>query len=232
MFTLKVREVERHSKSLATIYFSKKLKAYPGQFVMVNVFGFEEIPLSLSSPNSVTVKAVGKTTEKLVNIQEGESLGIRGPFGNPFSPTSDSALIIAGGIGIAPLIFLHDFLVKCGADVRMIYGVRSRSDFIFPQRFLNCVFLTEDGSFGIKGKVTDAVKKENLNEFEKIYVCGPKAMMEWLIDYFERRGVIEKSEFSVERYMRCGIGVCGSCVTEKGLRACVEGPVFSGKELR
>ena len=103
MFTLRVAKVVRHTEEISTIYFNRILRSFPGQFVMVNVFGYEEIPLSLSSPRSVTVKMVGETTKALVNIEAGTILGVRGPFGNPFTPTDGKALILAGGIGIAPL---------------------------------------------------------------------------------------------------------------------------------
>ena len=106
MFCLKVKKVVRHCDSIATLVFERAVRSYPGQFVMLNVFDYEEIPLSLSSPNSVTVKAVGETTKALVNFKGGEIVGIRGPFGRPFS-YSKRALIVAGGIGIAPLRYLY-----------------------------------------------------------------------------------------------------------------------------
>ncbi len=232
MFTLKVERVTRHNSYTATLHFSKALKSYPGQFVMLNLFGVEEIPLSLSSPRSVTVKAVGETTERLVNFSGGEAVGVRGPFGNPFSPTSGSALIVAGGIGIAPMMFLYDFLERCGAKVRVIYGVKSREELLPVGRFEDLTVTTEDGSAGMEGTVLDALKAENLDGYDRIYACGPHGMIEALVDLFEKRNVIEKTEFSLERYMRCGIGVCGSCVIDNGLRVCADGPVFSGRQLR
>ena len=108
MFCVRVKKVVKHTESIATIFFDKIIRSFPGQFLMVNVFGHEEIPLSLSSPNSITVKAVGETTRALVNIDAGELLGIRGPFGRPFTPAK-KALIIAGGIGIAPMLFCTIF---------------------------------------------------------------------------------------------------------------------------
>lgn len=232
MFTIKVERVIRHNSSTATLHFSSTLKSYPGQFIMLNLFGVEEIPLSLSSPSSVTVKAVGETTGRLVNFSGGEVVGVRGPFGNPFSPTSGNALIVAGGMGIAPMMFLYDFLKRCGADVRVIYGVKSREDLLPVEKFGNLIVTTEDGSAGLKGTVLDALKTEDLDRYDRIYACGPHGMIESLIGFFEKRNVIEKAEFSLERYMRCGIGVCGSCVIDNGLRVCADGPVFSGKQLR
>ncbi len=230
MFTVRVKEVIRYGRNIATVKFSSRFRSYPGQFIMLSHFEHEEVPLSLSSPDGVTVKAVGETTRALVNVREGDILGVRGPFGNPFSP-SKNALIIAGGIGIAPMLFLYNSLRGFGASVRVIYGAKSKDEMVFHDRFENAVFLTEDGSYGAQGTVIDGVKRENLDRYEKIYVCGPEGMMSELLEVFERKSVLEKSEFSLERYMRCGIGVCGSCVIDNGLRVCADGPIFKGSEL-
>ncbi|AKG90725.1 dihydroorotate oxidase B, electron transfer subunit [Geoglobus ahangari] len=231
MFTLRVERVVRHSERISTLYFSKPILAYPGQFIMLNVFGYEEIPLSLSSPRSVTVKAVGETTEKIVSFEGGEVVGVRGPFGNPFSPTSGRALIIAGGIGVAPLAFLHDFLKRCGAEIRVVYGVKNSDELALVERFDNVQIATEDGSAGVRGTVLDLLEDMELNEYDKIYACGPEGMVRALLGFLKERGAVERAELSLERYMRCGIGVCGSCVIENGLRVCADGPVFSGKQL-
>ena len=232
MFSVRVKKVKRYGKSISTIFFDKELRSYPGQFIMLNVFGLEEVPLSLSSPNSVTVKAVGETTQYLVNIKEGEFVGVKGPYGNMFSLTDGRALLIAGGIGIAPLHYLYQRLKECGANVRFLFGVKSQEDVCLTENVENITIASEDGSVGIRGTVKDLIMSENLEEFDRIYVCGPKAMTNFLIDYFKEKGVMDRAEFSLTRYMRCGFGVCGSCVLENGLRVCVDGPVVRGKELK
>ena len=231
MFSLKIEEIIRHSEKISTIFFSGKLRSYPGQFIMLNVFGMEEIPLSLSTPNSVTVKAVGKTTEALVSIPTGTYIGIRGPFGRPFSPTNKRALFVAGGIGIAPLVYLNDFLTTCGAEVRLLYGASSSDELVWIDRFDDVSISTEDGSEGKKGTVLDLLRDENLKKYDRIYACGPEAMLKKILVMVRKEGLAKRTEFSVERLMRCGIGVCGSCVLENGLRVCSEGPVFRGDEL-
>ena len=231
MFSLKVEEIIRHSETISTIFFSGKLRSYPGQFIMLNVFGLEEIPLSLSSSNSVTVKAVGETTRALVSIPTGSYVGIRGPFGRPFSPTNKRALFVAGGIGIAPLVYLNDFLTACGAEIRLLYGVRSSDELVWIDRFDDVSVSTEDGSEGMRGTVLDLLKSEELKSYDRIYVCGPEPMLRKVLELVRKEGVEKRTEFSVERMMRCGIGVCGSCVLEDGLRVCAEGPVFRGDEL-
>ncbi len=231
MFSVRVRDVKRYSDSVSTIFFDAELTSYPGQFIMLNVFGLEEIPLSLSSPNSVTVKAVGETTRYLINIKKGEFVGIKGPFGNPFSLIGGKALLIAGGIGIAPLHYLYHRLKECRAEIKVLFGVKSEEDVCLVENMGNVAIASEDGSVGTKGTIADLIRKENLDSFDKIYVCGPRAMTDFLLKYFLDKGVIQKAEFSLSRYMKCGLGVCGSCVLENGLRVCKEGPVFRGKDL-
>ncbi len=232
MFCVRVKKVVKHTESIATIFFDKIIRSFPGQFLMVNVFDYEEIPLSLSSPNSITVKAVGETTRALVNIDAGELLGIRGPFGRPFTPAK-KALIIAGGIGIAPMLFLYDFLIEKGADIFVIFGARTSEELIWKEKFENLMVATDDGSEGFKGNVVELIKAENidLSKFEKIYCCGPKPMLKGLYELFKAENILSRTEFSLENYMRCGIGLCGSCVLKNGLRVCVEGAVFKGDEF-
>ncbi len=230
MFCLKVKKVVRHCKSIATLVFNKEIRSLPGQFVMLNVFDYEEIPLSLSSPNSVTVKVVGETTRALVNFKGGETVGVRGPFGRPFS-FSKKALIVAGGIGIAPLRYLYHRLKDKGSRVRVLYGARSKEELVFLEEFEDVVVSTDDGSYGFKGNVVELVKSVGIEGYERIYCCGPPVMLKKLYDLFKKMGILSRVEFSIERYMRCGIGVCGSCVIEGGLRVCKEGPVFRGDEI-
>lgn len=231
MYSAKVTEVERHNEKTSTLHFSIKITSFPGQFIMLYLPGFEEIPLSLSSPSSVTVRAVGETTKALVEIKPGSVVGIRGAFGSAFSLT-DNALLIAGGIGIAPLKYLHDYLKRCGGRVRVIYGEKSSKEIIWMEEFEDAVITTEDGSAGIKGTVLDALKKEDLDGYSKIYACGRMEMLTSLYKHFKKAEVLHKVEFSLEKYMRCGIGVCGSCVLENGLRVCTDGPVFPASDLR
>lgn len=230
MYHAKITKLERLTEKIVTINFNIRLQSYPGQFVMVNVPGYEEIPLSLSSPNSVTVKAVGETTERLVKAEEGMYVGIRGAFGNAFSP-SKSALIVAGGIGIAPLKYLYDYLQKCNAKVSVIYGDRTSQNLFWIDKFDKITITTEDGTLGLKGTVIDALSLENLDEFEKIYVCGSEGMLRATYEFLKERDALDKAEFSLERFMRCGLGVCGSCVVENGLRVCTDGPVFKASDL-
>ena len=230
MTVIEVTQVKRHSKKIATIYFKPKLRSFPGQFVMVNVFDLEEIPLSLSSDCSITVKAVGETTNALIRTKKKFKLGIRGPFGRPFTP-ANSALLIAGGIGIAPMRYLYHYLKN--NKVKLIYGARSSDEVIFTDEFEDVLYLTEDGSFGRRGDVIDGLKMIDLTEYGKIYACGSENMLKSIYKFIKEIAPkkIKDLEFSLERYIKCGIGVCGSCILNKGLRVCTDGPVFKATEL-
>ncbi|MEM2244457.1 MAG: dihydroorotate dehydrogenase electron transfer subunit [Archaeoglobaceae archaeon] len=226
---VKVVRVEKHSREIATIYINANLKPLPGQFAMVNIPSYEEIPLSFSSESSFTVKAVGETTKELVNVKPGSLIGVRGPFGRPFR-IRDNALLIAGGIGIAPLRFLYDVMSRLNYNVRIIYGAKSGEELVWKD-FKNAVFATDDGSFGYRGTVVDVVEKENLENYSAIYCCGKSELLKKLYKIFEGFSRAKLVEFSLERLMRCGIGVCGSCVLPSSMRVCKDGPVFSMDEI-
>lgn len=228
MFVVRVSNFRKFNEKIAHIEFKPVLKAFPGQFVMLNVFGYEEIPLSLASTNSVVVKAVGETTDALVN-KKFEILGLRGPFGKPFTlPKNKRILLIAGGIGVAPLKFLYEVASE-NNDVDFVYGAKSSNELVF--KFRNCVYTTEDGSFGLKGTVIDALKSLDLKSYERVYCCGREEMMKAVWKLFEPLLPKKSYEVSLERYMRCGFGVCGSCSLENGLLVCKDGPVFNAEEL-
>lgn len=234
MFTVRVNEVVKHNEDTATISFNYPLRSFPGQFVMLNAFGYEEIPLSLSAPDSVTVRAVGDTTSAMVDSETGDLMGVKGPVGRPFSPPHGNALVIAGGIGIAPLHYLHNFLTKLGIDVHVLYGERTASNLIFLDELENADISTDDGSKGFHGDVVDLLKSKEphfCQKFSKIYCCGPEVMLRNIYSYFEELNILQKVEFALERYMRCGLGVCGSCSLEDGSMVCSDGPVFRGVRL-
>jgi dihydroorotate dehydrogenase electron transfer subunit len=214
----------------------------PGQFLMIWVPGVDEIPMSVSlwnPPNAgVTVLPVGDATHALVSMSEGQWLGIRGPFGNHFDIQSGKALVVGGGIGIAPLRFLVYRLREIGADVTFLMAARSAKDLVFVSEFnrlagkkLRVKLATDDGSAGFKGLATAAT--ENLVDgakFDTIYTCGPELMMAGLYKIANQRGI--RFQASLERFMKCGCGICGSCAMDPtGELVCLDGPVFTGERL-
>ena len=232
MYVIEVKRVLRHNRDTVTLYFSENIHSYPGQFIMLTLFGYEEIPLSLSSPSSVTVKVIGETTRALYNLEPGTKVGVRGPFGRGFTPTIGKCLIVAGGIGVAPMLYLYDFLKKMGCEITFIYGVKTREDIIFREKIEKDLLIsTEDGSEGYRGTVVDLIKGLKINKYHRIYCCGPEGMLRSLYIILKSRNMLEKTEFSLERYIKCGIGICGSCVIRGGKRICKDGPVFRVSEI-
>jgi len=142
------------SPSVRTFFFDLQFEATePGQFVMVWIRGVDEVPMGLSSRNSITVQKVGEATSKLFELKEGDSFGLRGPFGRRFSLTykDEKVLIIAGGVGAAPLAPYAEEASAAGSEVHTILGAKSADDLIFEGRFKKAgkVYIsTDDGSKG------------------------------------------------------------------------------------
>jgi len=210
---------------------------------MIWLPGFDEIPMSISSTNakgsaSVTVANVGEATRLLHRKERGDVIGVRGPFGNNFDPVEGSLLLIGGGTGIAPLAFLSEKLAKQASRVTFLLGARTREELLFLSRIKRIlqkaggkvIACTEDGSYGYTGVVTKLVE-ETLAEgkFDAIYACGKEAMLLKVFTLAQKHGI--PLQASLERLMRCAIGLCGSCAIGR-YRVCVDGPVFTGEQLR
>jgi len=233
-----ITEVVQESPSTKTFFFDKSFEeALPGQFVMVWIRGTDEIPMTLSYRNAITVQKVGDATEKMFELQEGDHLGIRGPFGKGFTlPQADEkVLLVAGGVGAAAIALLAEYSMSVGSSVTMILGARNADEMLFLDRLTPCGGLhltTDDGSAHRCGFVTDVLVETDTLEFDRIYTCGPEMMMKCVFGILEEQGSLEKTEFSLHRYFKCGIGVCGACCMDgDGLRVCKDGPVFNGSQL-
>lgn len=213
-------------------------KPIPGQFVMVWVPGFEEIPISPSMYERnvlrLTVAAVGETTRKIHSLKPGERLFIRGPYGRGFNlDEKGNFLLIAGGYGAAPIIYALHELRKKGKNVAYIIGARSKDKLLFvseAKKFNAEVYIaTDDGSLGFKGSAVEVAEKL-IAKYDNVLACGPERMLYKIMLKCLELGV--KCQISIERYIKCGIGICGSCVLDpKGLRVCSDGPVFYAEEL-
>ena len=213
-----------------TYLLEGRLEATPGQFVMVWLPGVDEKPFSLAgvNPVAVTVAEVGPFTEAVHKLKEGDRLWVRGPFGTGFSVEASPALLVAGGYGSAPLSFLARELRSLGQDVYVALGANTADALLLRHRFesLGCTvhLATEDGSAGRAGLVTDlAATLLARVEIGAIYACGPNAMLNALAPLAQERNL--PCQLSHEAYMRCGIGVCGSCTCGDKL-VCRDGPVF------
>jgi len=225
-----IKAISDETPSIRTFFFRNRLDFCPGQFVMVWVPGVDEIPMALSSDRSITVQNVGQATAALCALKPGDLLGLRGPFGNGF-PATRRTLAIAGGVGAAPLLPL----AMAGRVETFLLGARTVDDILFREELGKRARLhvaTDDGSSGHHGLVTDLLDKEDPTAYEQICVCGPEKMMHGVLGILDKKGIADHAYFSLHRYMKCGIGLCGSCCMDPdGLRVCRDGPVFRGDTL-
>ncbi|MDO9399636.1 MAG: dihydroorotate dehydrogenase electron transfer subunit [bacterium] len=227
---IKIKKIINHNENLKSFVFDYCFDFIAGQFVMVWLPGIDEKPISLSSDNMITVKKLGVFTQGLFKKKEGDYLDIRGPYGNGF-PDSKSCILIGGGCGIAPLLNL---VFKKNSKVStFIMGGRTKSDFIFLDKLKksvkNIIIATQDGSCGIKGLITDV----NIPKTKKnYYICGPEIMMKAVAEKLINLGINQEQIYlSLERYMKCGIGICGSCSCS-GYRICADGPIFRYDKIK
>ena len=224
--------------------------AHPGQFVMIRdqKWNFEPLfsrPMSIArvDPKSnifeLQILVAGKGTSLLSKIRKGETVQVLGPLGNNFTfPEKKSKVaLLAGGIGVAPLIFFADSLTQKNIAFEFFYGAATKAALI-PQNFLpNKVhFSTDDGSFGFKGFVTENFQsQQKAVQFDKIYACGPNLMLNEVKNIALNNKV--DCELSIETIMACGIGICQGCVVQKNTKehayflTCVDGPVFKAKDI-
>ncbi|MBB3186449.1 dihydroorotate dehydrogenase electron transfer subunit [Microbacter margulisiae] len=218
----------------------------PGQFVQIKIdnvsSAFLRRTFSINYVNVdkkeiwILIQIVGDGTQALSKSKPGEKLNLIFPLGNAFSmPYSKKSnlLLIGGGVGIAPLLFLGSKLKEEGVTPNFLIGAKNADGLIELDEFHkhgNVFVTTEDGSVGEKGFVTEHSVLQNT--FDKIYSCGPTPMMKAVARYAEKYSI--DCEVSLENKMACGIGACLCCVTptQHGHQCvCTEGPVFNTKEL-
>lgn len=231
---------------LLTVATEKKLPdIQPGQFAELevphnkNVFLRRPFSISDASAKKLTflIKVIGKGTAELANLKLGEKISVICPLGNGFKTILKSkALLVGGGCGIAPLFFLAKILAKAKTAVTVIYGGKKKNDILLTKEFkrqAELLVTTEDGSLGLKGFVTDQMKKLDLAQFKQIYTCGPEIMMKNVYHLGKEKNIPVQA--SLESLMGCGIGACLCCVTETKneghLCVCQDGPVFEGERL-
>jgi dihydroorotate dehydrogenase electron transfer subunit len=242
------------NKRLSTDFFILELcsgqvltRIFPGQFVQVRIDDSSETflrrPFSLHDVNYQTntikllVQIAGKGTYSLSLKRKGDILNLIYPLGNSFSlpPEDEKTLLIGGGCGVAPLLYLAKYLKSNNRSFDILMGFRSKDRIIEYDEYkeLGKVYLTtEDGSEGEKGYVTQhsILGRE---EFPRIYCCGPESMMKVVAGYSVEHQIY--CEVSLENLMACGIGVCLCCVvntTSGNVCTCTEGPVFNVNKLK
>jgi len=219
--------------------------AQPGQFVMVRCGEEHDLPLRRplsihqidGNKLAILFNLVGKGTQWLSQRQTGDTLDLLGALGNGFSinPTSHTLLLLAGGIGIAPLCFLSQQALEQGHSVTMLHGASTATHLYLKDipTGIKLITATEDGSVGTPGLVTSLLP-DFINEADQVFACGPLGMYK---DMSIRRGKLLKdkpTQVSLEVRMGCGLGVCYGCTikTKNGLKqVCRDGPVFNMDDI-
>ena len=228
----------------------------PGQFSMLYVFGVGELPISISGdpeePGRLvyTVRSVGKATNALVTQTAGESLGVRGPFGNSWPMTKargKDIVVIAGGIGLAPLRPAIYHILRHRGDYKrliVLYGARTPRDMLYRKQLAAWTYLPDTQILttvdygglswrGNVGVVTTLFRHVRLQPNKTVaLICGPEIMMRYVVRELESRGVGPADTYlSMERNMKCAVGFCGHCQLGPYF-ACKDGPVFPLSRMR
>lgn len=211
----------------------------PGQFVNLELPGkFLRRPISVcdwaEGRLTLLVKEAGEGTKELVRLPAGTELDTLSGLGNGFSPSAapEGAVLVGGGIGIAPLYGLARRMLERGQPPAAVLGFRSREDAFYTEEFaalgLEVRIATEDGSLGTRGFVTDVLNE--LPDRRFVCACGPTAMLKAVHALPQITG----GQFSFEARMACGFGACVGCTiqTKKGLRrVCKDGPIFHKEDI-
>lgn len=233
---------ETYEMVLQNDYISSN--ATPGQFLHIAVTGHTlRRPLSIAAvdkeANTLTIlfKLIGSGTEDLAAYRVGEKLDVLGPAGNgfpvQFKEKESTVLLIGGGIGVPPIYYLGTKLKQLGYDVHSIIGFQSKDYVFYEEKFQalgHTHVVTNDGSYGHKGFVTDILKE--IPPFHRYYACGPLPMLKAVTtNLSDKDGYL-----SFEERMGCGVGACFACViptdNEAGYKKiCQDGPVFQAKEV-
>jgi len=230
-----ILDVVQESHHTTTYRFRADLGGEPGQFVMVWIPKYDELPMALSylgPVKGITVRDYGDATHALMSYAPGQRIGVRGPYGDTFRLEGGKVLAVAGGVGMASLIAAIEGFAQQGAQVTTALGARSAEELLFVDRAAaagETHLATDDGSRGFQGFVpTLAERLMDKYGFDQVITCGQEKMMELVVNAAIQRNLPVQA--SLERYMKCGIGICDACALDDRL-VCVDGPVFSGEEL-
>jgi dihydroorotate dehydrogenase electron transfer subunit len=238
-----IEKIIDETPTVRTLVISDSVMAdvLPGQFAMVWIPGVNELPMSVMvveeyGKAAFTVRKRGQSSTALYNLQVGQQIGVRGPYGNSFEIRDGKIALVGGGTGLVPLMRLAKF-AKQTNDVTVLIGSKTKEEVFFEEtakrilanRKHQVIVATEDGSYGKKGLVTDILEDLLKQErFDAVYTCGPEIMMHKVVSLANTKNIFVQA--SLERMMKCGIGICGSCCMDDVL-VCHDGTVFDGQFL-
>jgi NAD(P)H-flavin reductase len=234
----------------------KQYRFSPGQFNMLYLYGVGEVAISVVSDPSDsqlydhTIRIVGRVTRGLAKLQNGDRIGVRGPYGRGW-PTDKiygkDVLVVTGGLGCAPVVAMINYIFRRREDfgkLSIVQGVKHSDEFIYQGRYEQWgkepnteIFITADEPSGhwpwYKGTAVDVLPKIKFKPENTVaLMCGPEIMMKFTVKALLERGLAEKDVYlSMERNMQCAVGHCGHC-QYGGLFICKDGPVFTYPELK
>ena len=243
-----ITKVVRENPTTKTLVLKLKnqasFKFIAGQFMQVGLPGFGECPISISSAPrdsakfvSLTIRNVGELTGKLISLKKGDSVWIRGPFGNGFPEVEENLIIIGGGCGFIPLHSVYkENKDKKNINIQLFIGCSEKDTIVFEKEFdkikqradLNVILEkgTLPGYAKKKGFVTELLKESDLLPGAKVFVCGPPLMYSFVAkELIKKKIKPEDIYFSLEKRMHCGVGVCQHCAIGPKY-VCKDGPVF------
>ncbi|HNT29923.1 MAG TPA: dihydroorotate dehydrogenase electron transfer subunit [bacterium] len=234
--TVKITDITHVNSRMTTIELDARIEMDPGQFIMLWIPRVDEKPFSVVAPDPLTlsVACIGPFTNKLKEMKAGDKLGWRGPYGKGFRIIGKKVLIVGGGCGLASVYHLITACTKQGLAVDVVAAFKTAEEAFLLEEIkatgANVNVCTDDGTEGFKGYATDKVKELIADKtYDQVYSCGPEIMMSLLRDVLDRAKL--PYQFSLERYMKCGIGICDKC-SINGQLVCQDGPVFNQDQIK
>ena len=252
---LKLKETTEFEKHFTLTYADgSKMLFEPGQILEVSLFGYGEIPIGLaSSPTrensfDIVVRTVGRVSTAVNQLKEGDSLYIRGPYGNGFKLEKlkhHPILIVAGGIGVCPTRSLIQYIMDRREEFNsftLFYGTRDPSKQLFLEdlkqwrssdkiEYYETVDKADDSWEGAVGVITELFNKTTIQPDSRVIICGPPIMFKFVIDELDKIGIPHDNIFvDLERRMKCAIGKCGHCQINNKY-VCLDGPVFALSDI-
>lgn len=248
-----IKDIVPLTEDVSMFVMDTKAEFSPGQFYMLSVFGHGEVPISITSdpsePLMFSIKKVGSVTGALHELRPGDTIGLRGPYGNEFPlalAKGKDVIMMAGGIGVVPLRpIIHEFVNNNDqyGRVFLLYGCRDTEKRLYKDEVAQWEAAGIKIIYGLRGKLlngADGCSREP-HHLEQVdidfsravaYVCGPHAMIDFSMQELQRRGMPDDMIItSLEAHMKCGLGKCGHCYIGP-LYICTNGPVFSYRQIK
>ena len=230
-----ILELVRETPTTMTYRFRGDFGGQPGQFLMVWIPRYDELPMAISylgAVKGITVHDYGDATHAFATFSAGDRIGVRGPYGNAFRLEGEKVLAVCGGSGMASMIAAIEAFAQQGARVVTAVGAKTAAELLFVERANSAGevhIATDDGSRGFAGFAPALAEKlVDREKFDQILTCGPERMMKAVVDFAKKRDIPVQA--SVERYMKCGIGICDACSLDDQL-VCLDGPIFTAEQL-